>query len=206
MEKKKNNKPIIAIVVALVVGLVGGTIAYFTSEETLSNQFKTKPYSTEITETFVSPDNWVPGTTTEKTVVAKNTGDVDVAVRVSFEEEWKDSSNSPLELTTNGVTAAIINYADDLDSKWTKEGNYYYYNSKLTKNQSTTSFIQSVTFNEDVTLIGGENCQSNAEANVLTCTTQTGGYAGGTYTLIIKVETVQFDAYQDVWNTNVSIS
>lgn len=206
MEKKKNNKPIIAIVVALVVGLVGGTIAYFTSEETLSNQFKTKPYSTEITETFVSPDNWVPGTTTEKTVVAKNTGDVDVAVRVSFEEEWKDSSNSPLELTTNGVTAAIINYADDLDSKWTKEGNYYYYNSKLTKNQSTTSFIQSVTFNEDVTLIGGENCQSNAEANVLTCTTQAGGYAGGTYTLIIKVETVQFDAYQDVWNTNVSIS
>ena len=206
MEKKKNNKPIIAIVIALVVGLVGGTIAYFTSEETLSNQFKTKPYSTEITETFVSPDNWVPGTTTEKTVVAKNTGDVDVAVRVSFEEEWKDSSNNPLELTTNGVTAAIINYADDLDSKWTKEGNYYYYNSKLTKNQSTTSFIQSVTFNEDVTLIGGENCQSNAEANVLTCTTQTGGYAGGTYTLIIKVETVQFDAYQDVWNTNVSIS
>ena len=206
MNQKKNNKPLIAIIVALVVGLVGGTIAYFTSEATFSNQFKTKPYSTEITETFVSPDNWTPGTTTEKTVIAKNTGDVDVAVRVSYEEEWKDSSNNPLALTTNGVTAAVINYADDLDNNWTKDGNYYYYKTKLTKNQSTTSFIQSVTFNENVTLVAEESCQSNADNNVLTCTTQTGGYAGGTYTLTIKVETVQFDAYQEAWNTSVSIS
>ena len=32
MEQKKNNKPLIAIALALLVGLVGGTIAYFTSE------------------------------------------------------------------------------------------------------------------------------------------------------------------------------
>ena len=49
MEQKKNRKPLIAIALALLVGLVGGTIAYFTSEATFSNQFKTKPYSTEIT-------------------------------------------------------------------------------------------------------------------------------------------------------------
>ena len=206
MEQKKNRKPLIAIALALLVGLVGGTIAYFTSEATFNNQFKTKPYSTEITETFVSPDNWTPGTTTDKTVIAKNTGDVDVAVRVSYTEEWKDASNNPLSLTTDGVTAAVINFADDLDSKWTHDGNYYYYKTKLTKNQSTTSFIQSVTFNEDVTLTANPACETNQAGNTVTCSTQAGGYAGGTYTLTIKVETVQFDAYQEAWSTSVSIS
>ena len=161
MEQKKNRKPLIAIALALLVGLVGGTIAYFTSEATFSNQFKTKPYSTEITETFVSPDNWTPGTTTDKTVIAKNTGDVDVAVRVSYTEEWKDASNNPLSLTTDGVTAAVINFADDLNSKWTHDGNYYYYKTKLTKNQSTTSIIQSVTFNEKETLRSKNDCEKN---------------------------------------------
>ena len=39
-----------------------------------------------------------------------------------------------------------------------------------------------------------------------TCTTTASGYAGGTYTLTFKVETVQFDQYKTAFGTNVTIS
>lgn len=77
-----NKKAIIAL-----VGIVGATFAYFTSSATLSNEFKTGTYSTSVTEEFVSPDNWTPGTTTKKKVNVTNNGSVNVAVRTSYTEK-----------------------------------------------------------------------------------------------------------------------
>ena len=65
--------------------------------------------------------------------------------------------------------------------------------------------IQSVTFNPDVTISASDNCTEDATNHTKTCTTTTSGYAGGTYTLTIKVETVQFDQYKEAWSTNVTI-
>lgn len=208
--KKKNKKALYAIFLLTVVAFVGGTFAYFTSSDTFSNVFSTKPYKMEVVETFESPDNWTPGTTTPKTVVARNLGDVEAAVRVSYTEEWKDSSGGTLPLTTNGVRASIINFASDLNSKWTQvtEGGktYYYYKTRLQKNQSSSSFIQSVTFNENVEITFNNNCVDNTTNHTKTCTTQSTGYSAGTYTLTVKVETVQYDQYRTAWNTNVTIS
>ena len=208
-EKKMNKKPIIALVLLLFVAVIGGTIAYFTSSDTFTNIFSTKPYTMEVKETFTSPSNWTPGTTTSKTVVATNKGDVEAAVRISYTETWKDSSNQSLPLKDgSNRPAAIINFASDLNTKWTKstEGgkDYYYYKTKLAKNASTTSLIESVTFNPEVAISSQSNCVT--EGNVKTCTTTTSGYAGGTYTLTITVETVQFDQYKTAWGTNVTIS
>lgn len=210
-KKKMNKKPMIALVLVAVLGVVGVTIAYFTSENTFENVFKTKPYKMEVVETFESPENWTPGTTTSKKVVATNKGDVEAAVRVSFTEEWKDSKDNALELKdAANNAAAIINFADDLATKWTEATEngtkYYYYNAKLAKDESTSSFIKSVTFNPAVTITPETNCVEDATAHTKTCTTTTSGYAGGTYTLNIKVETVQFDQYKEAWGTNVAIS
>ena len=206
----KNNKSLIALLVIAVLGLVGGTIAYFTTTSTFENLFKTSPYSMEVVETFESPSNWTPGTTTNKTIIATNKGDVEVAVRVSYTESWVDASNKPLPLKDlSGNFAAVINFASDLGTKWTKltEGGveYYYYNTKLGKNQSTSSFINSVTFNPNVAQLGVDNCVEDTSKHTTTCTTTTNGYGGGTYTLTVKVETVQFDSYKTAWNTNVNI-
>ena len=67
----KNKKSLIAIGLIILGGIIGATIAYFRTSETFPNVFKTKPYSTRVTEIFESPDNWTPGTTTEKKVFAK---------------------------------------------------------------------------------------------------------------------------------------
>ena len=122
-EVKRNNKPLIALLLLAIVGVVGVTIAYFTSNATLENIFKTAPYSTQVEEEFTSPTNWTPGTTTPKTVVAKNTGDVPVAVRVSIEEEWISGNGESLPLEQNGNKAAIINFANTSD--WTLVDGYY---------------------------------------------------------------------------------
>lgn len=211
MNKIKNKKSLSAIALVGLLGMVGATFAYFTSTDTFANVFSTKPYSIEVVETFESPDDWTPGTTTSKTVVATNKGDVEAAVRVSYTESWTDASGNPLDLKdASNNSAAIINFASDLSTKWTKstEGgkDYYYYKTKLGKNASTSSLIESVTFNPDVTISTTDNCVTDATAHTKTCTTTTSGYAGGTYTLTITVETVQFDQYKTAWGTNVTIS
>ena len=214
--KKRNNLSVFALLMVAVLGAVGVTIAYFTSTDTFTNTFGTKPYSIQVKETFESPTDWTPGTTTNKTVSATNMGDVDAAVRVSFEESWKDSADGDLDLvdSTTGERAAIINYADGYLTKWKevteevngREKTYYYYKTKLAKNAATTSLIQSVTFNPNVTISSADNCVTDNTNHTKTCTTTTTGYAGGTYTLEITVETVQYDQYRTAWGTTVAIS
>lgn len=193
MKEVKNKKSLIALAVIAIVGVIGGTFAYYTSTASFDNIFKTKPYSTEFTEEFESPEDWTPGTTTSKKVFAKNTGDVDVAVRASYTEKWVNANGNTIENTQGDVSAAVINFANTAD--WKKEGNYYYYTKKLTKGETTSSFIESVTFNSDVE--ASVNCVT--EGNKKTCSSTGEGYDGATYTLTVNIETIQFDAVKTEW-------
>ena len=139
---KKTNKSLLVLLMVLTIGLVSLTIAYFSNSSTVANEFITSEYGTTYIEEFVSPTNWLPGTTTEKTVKAQNTGSVDEAVRVSISENWKTHNNGTLsgwihpdgtksthstetELSTD-ERVAVLNLANTSD--WTKVGDYYYYN------------------------------------------------------------------------------
>ena len=228
-QQKKSKKPILfGLLMLLIGGVIGGTFAYFTSSDTFENEFKTKPYRMEVTETFSSPTDWTPGTTTNKTVIATNKGDVPAAVRVHYVEEWKDSGDNDLPLTQTvagqPVRAAIINFASTLGTNWTTSTEngttYYYYKTALAKDQATTSLIDSVQFNPNVPISTSDVCTYTLTDNTTTttkpddmstvksttCTTSTSGYAGGTYKLTIYVETVQYDQYQAAWGTSVAIS
>ena len=212
MEQKQNKVlPLVALVLVAVLGVVGVTFAYFTSTDTFKNVFCTKQYNMEVVETFESPENWTPGSETKKTVVATNKGEVDAAVRVSYTEEWKDSTGGPLSLTdSTGKRAALINFTDGYQSYWQQSvesgTTYYYYKTKLAQNASTTSLIKSVTFNPDVAIQTTDDCVDDPVAHTKTCTTTASGYAGGTYTLTVKVETVQHDQYTAAWGTEVTIN
>ena len=142
----KKNKSLIALLFVLCVGSVGLTIAYFSNSDTIENQFITKEYGTTYTEEFVSPDSWLPGDTTDKTIVATNSGQVDEAVRISLSETWtpnktgstlngwihqdgtKSTHESASELENDEIVA-VINF--DNDSYWYYEDGYYYYKYKI---------------------------------------------------------------------------
>ena len=215
----KNKKNIVIISIIGVVGLVLVTFAYFSSSSVIDNLFHTAEYGTTITEEFVSPPNWVPGAVEQKRVYVTNTGDVPVAVRISYTESWTSLNGDNLDLTFTkegqSIPAAILAFGDDFLYNWVKSTengvDYYYYYTILDVGESTTDFLKSVTFNENVT--SEANCATNnvydQDTGDLTGVEQTctsgDGYDGGTYNLTLTIQTVQSSVYKTVWNTNYDI-
>ena len=206
------NKSLIVILIVLTIGLVGVTIAYFSNSTSIDNTFKTKEYGTTTDEDFVSPNNWLPGDTEPKTLTVTNSGNVDEAVRISYTETWtsknaKDNDQEgDLPLKQNNNDVAIINWANTDDwSTVTENGvTYKYYKYKLAPTETTTSLLESVTFNSAA--VNNSNCVETTPEpgkKVITCDSTGNGYDGATYKLRFNVETVQYNQYQTAWGTSV---
>ena len=217
----KKNKNLMVLLLVLCVGLIGLTIAYFSNSTTINNEFITEEYGTTYTQEFVSPDNWLPGDISSNNLDVENIGDLDVAVRISYTEEWiPNNSNETLtgwihadgtksnhtteQELANDVRAALINFANEDD--WTKVGDYYYYNYKLAKDYKTSSFIESVTFNP-ITKLGDTCTETQTETGkTVTCNSSGADYDHATYKLTITIETVQYNRYNEAWNLNNSVT
>ena len=84
----KNRRSIIALLLVAIIGIVGLTAAYFSNSTSITNEFETSEYGTDVIETFTSPTGWQPGDETPKVLTVKNTGEVDEAVRIKVEENY----------------------------------------------------------------------------------------------------------------------
>ena len=215
-----SKRTIMILILVLTIGIVGLTIAYFSNSSTVNNIFTTQPYGTTVTENFTSPSNWLPGQEVDKTVVATNTGNVAEAVRISLSESWTTANHGTLNgwITSTGTKSshlpenepstdervAIINF--DNASDWEYSNGYYYYKYKLSPNESTSSLIKSVTFNEKTKL--DDTCVETptATGRTITCNSSGDDYDHATYTLTFNIETVQYNKYSEAWNTNVAIA
>ncbi len=213
MNKIKNKKTLIIILLLIVT--IGITIAFFSNSTILENLFGTKEYGTTYTEEFISPDNWLPGDTTDKTLVVTNSGKVDEAVRISYTEEWISKNGTTLsglidengQLTDeeeNSERAVIINFSN-LDD-WTYNDGYYYYKYRLAPNEETSSFIESVTFNPNVTL--GNTCteEETPTGKRIQCNSSGEDYDNATYKLTFTIETVQFNKYSSAWGVDIALA
>ena len=214
-----NKKTIIFLLLIAIISVIGLTIAYFAGSTSIENTFTTKSNITKYTESFVSPDNWLPGDTTEKTLIAKNMGDIDQAVRIRVDESWitdnggtlngwihpdgsKSTHSTEIELSTD-ERVAILNLTNTSD--WTKVGNYYYYNYKLAPGEDTNTFLESVTFNSKTKL--NDTCETTVDYGTTStaCSSSGSDYDNATYILTLTIETVQYDLYASAWNTDVVI-
>lgn len=199
-KEKKNKKRLLTLLGVGILTVIGSTVAYFTTSTDILNKFKVALYQNEIVEKFESPSDWTPGTTTSKTVTVKNTGSIDMAVRVSYTEEWVSANGNKLSLTdSDGNVASIINF----NSGWTKDSDgHYYYGSKsnmnrVQPNETTTSFISGVTFNQNIKSTLKET--KSADGKTITYTSTGNGYDNATYSLTIKIDTIQYDQAANVW-------
>lgn len=199
-ENSKNKKKLLVVGVLGMLTVLGGTLAYFTTTTNIVNKFKTGLYQNKIVEEFVSPTNWTPGTVTEKTVKVTNSGDIPMAVRASITEKWVSASGKELSLKdSNNNVASIIEFGDE----WTRDNDgFYYYGTKENKtvldaSAETTSFIKSVKFNENIKATLKESVSSDGKT--VTYTSSGDGYDNATYTLTVRIDTVEYDAARNLW-------
>lgn len=152
---------------------------------------------------IVSPSNWVPGQTINKDIYVVNESDNDVAVRVSYEEEWISRSGHKLTGVQNGQRAALINFANKED--WVQDGEYFYYLYRLKSGSRTSNFIDSVTFNRQIE--NDDKCTRTIEGDILrvSCMSSNEGYDGATYKLKINIEILDINVYQNIWQTKIQI-
>ncbi len=199
-ENNKNKKKLLVVGALGMLTVLGGTLAYFTTTTNIVNKFKTGLYQNKIVEEFVSPTNWTPGTVTEKTVKVTNSGDIPMAVRASITEKWVSASGKELSLKdSNNNVASIIEFGDE----WTKDNDgFYYYGTKENKtvldaSAETTSFIKSVKFNENIKATLKESV--SGDGKTVTYTSSGDGYDNATYTLTVRIDTVEYDAARNLW-------
>lgn len=198
--EKKNKRKFLIVTGISALTILGGTLAYFTTSDTIQNVFKTALYQHQIVEKFESPSDWTPGTTTDKTIKITNTGSINMAVRASYTEKWITSNGAelPLKDIDNNV-AAIINFNEG----WTKssDGHYYYGSkdnmTKLAPGETTNSFISGVTFNNNVKASLSQSI--SADGHTITYTSSGNGYDNATYKLTVRIDTIQYDQAKNIW-------
>ena len=201
MEKKTNKKPLIAIAVLAIIGIVGGTFAYFTSTATFQNLFQTATYQTVSTETFVSPTDWAPGTTTDKTITVKNEGSIPVGVQVCYNGSWSQGSGLAANLVTvNRANTSAWTQTSNTSSTSAISGCFVYNTTTgLAPGATAPTPIASVTLSETAgtTSNGEANCTTRTQGNQTIKTCTAGNLGGASFTLNVTVTTVQFDKFNE---------
>ena len=157
-------------------------------------------YQHSIVEKFESPSDWTPNTTTEKTIKVTNNGSISMAVRATYTEKWINGNGDEISLIDDeGNRASIINFGDG----WQKaDDGYYYYGSKenltkLNSNETSSSFIESVTFNENI--VADLEKDVSSDGQTITYTSSGKGYDNAKYILTITIDTIQYDQANNIW-------
>lgn len=164
-----SKKKIIGLCIAgvLAVGSIGGSLAWFTSSDSVTNPFTTASTDNpsdpnsgiKINEEFkpAEAENRLPGDEVTKQVNVSNKATYNQLIRVKIEKVWKDAKGERnIDLDTKNI---ILNFKENLtDSNNNEEGKwiegsdgYYYYNGIVNPNGKTTNLLESVKLSEDIT-------------------------------------------------------
>ena len=201
MNKEKTNKKKLVIVSGIsLLTILGGTLAYFQTNSDIDNIFKTGIYQNKIVENFTSPTDWTPGDRITKEVSVTNTGNVDMAVRATITESWTNANGEELPLVDqDNNRMALIKF----EAGWeANEDGYYYYGTKSNLNRlgsgnTTTPFISAVKFNENAKASLTEEVSD--DGHTITYSSDGTGYDNATYKLTIKIETIQYNQANSLW-------
>lgn len=196
-------------ILCLAFAAIAITIAYNRDSSVLANNFELGGiYKTVTTEEFIGPDNWQPCQEVPKTVTVKNEGDVDVAVRISYEEYWRDKDDIRLSSVLDDVNLVDIVFQNESD--WELIAGYYYYKHTLAPGESSNSLFKKVVLNCDAdfgddnicteTPTGTECVAPEKDQLCLLGDCISYDYRSAKYHLKIKVETIQSDK-ASIWRT-----
>ncbi|MGU8327541.1 SipW-dependent biofilm matrix protein BsaA [Clostridium perfringens] len=164
-----SKKKIIGLCIAgvLAVGSIGGSLAWFTSSDSVTNPFSTASTDNpsdpnsgiKIHEDFnkEDADNTLPGDTVTKQVNVINKATYDQLIRVKIKKVWKDAKGEEKpDLDTKNINLNFENNLTDSnkpeEGKWIEGSDgYYYYNGIVNPDGQTANLLESVTLSKDIT-------------------------------------------------------
>ena len=164
-----SKKKIIGLCIAgvLAVGSIGGSLAWFTSSDSVTNPFATASTDNpsdpnsgiKIHEDFKpeDADNTLPGDTVTKQVNVINKATYDQLIRVKIKKVWKDAKGEEKpDLDTKNINLNFENNLTDSnkpeEGKWIEGSDgYYYYNGIVNPKGQTANLLESVTLSKDTT-------------------------------------------------------
>ena len=142
----------LCLAVGLMVGVVGGSLAWVTDSDTVTNSFATQgngqgqSNGIEIEEEFDKDlaGKVLPGTDVNKDVKVVNTASYDQLIRVKFEKKWTDGNSKGLDF--EAIELKYKNLTESAETNKWIEGTdgYFYYNGVVRPNVATEYLLDSV--------------------------------------------------------------
>lgn len=162
---RKRYVLLFAVLLCCAAILAGGTLAYFTAEETAYNVITTGVLSMDLREETTGGDPFpeggisgiMPGQIVDKKVYVVNTGSVDFYARIAISKTIADSDGKTDTLNFKNITLDL-NTAD-----WTEKDGFYYYNRILKPGEKTEPLFTTVTFG---TTLGNDYMNARIEIDV----------------------------------------
>lgn len=149
-----NKKKVISLLIAgtVATGIIGGTLAWFTSQDNVTNTFSTGSYNDDsdsgldIYENFKKAENVTPGTETTKVVQVKNEASYSQYIRVKLTPQWTTDAAKEADPDADLLILNFGNNLGDAEGKWIDGGDgYYYYLGVVDSNKFTNKLLDSVT-------------------------------------------------------------
>lgn len=135
---------LLAALAVIAMGVVGGTVAYLvTKTSPVENTFVPGYVSCRINEKGPDGEKDFENNvdTKKKNVTVTNTGIVDAYIRAAIIVTWKSGNDIVATVPENGTDYRIIGL--EPNAKWTKVGDYYYYNEKVSPGEKTSNLFDS---------------------------------------------------------------
>ncbi len=136
----KRSLVLVVSLLALLLVVAGGTLAWLTAQDSVSNTFTPAHVTCDVDETFDGG--------TKSDVMIKNTSDIPVYIRASIIVTWKDSSGN----VYGQLPVAGTDYTISYDTGWTRQGDYWYCNSEVAVGTNTPVLINSCTVKAGATI------------------------------------------------------
>ena len=159
-----SKKKIIGLCIAgvLAVGSIGGSLAWFTSSDSVTNPFSTASTDNpsdpnsgiKIHEDFnkEDADNTLPGDTVTKQVNVINKATYDQLIRVKIKKVWKDAKGEEKPDINLNFENNLTDSNKPEEGKWIEGSDgYYYYNGIVNPDGQTANLLESVTLSKDTT-------------------------------------------------------
>ena len=181
--KNQKYKPFLFIGGLCLIAVFGVTIAYYTQEISLVNEFNTKKYDVSMEEEF--NNTWG---TKKVTIINSESTNTPVLLRVSYSEIWSNGDNI-LNNLVDGVNVVNKTWSEAFLNGFTLDDDgWYYYNRILSGNESV-ELLQSIQLDSTIASTYPE-------------------YTHYDYDLNFNYEAIQASviAAKQVWNKDVEIS